>query len=71
MFRDSNVTRSAQTVERHGAQVTTFYHDDRLVSVVVRVTQPTRITLLGKQTTLPIARSEMIETFGQPGQLIE
>ena len=62
---------TVMTIERHGAQVTTFYHDDRLASVIVRVDRPTKVTLLGKQTTLPIPRSEMLEKFGQPTMLVE
>jgi hypothetical protein len=62
---------TVMTIERQGAQVSTYYHDDRLVSVIVRVDRPREVTINGKRATLPIARSDMLELFGQPAQMIE
>ncbi|MBN9118475.1 MAG: hypothetical protein J0I06_04835 [Planctomycetes bacterium] len=59
------------SLDRNGAQVSTFYQDDRLTSVIVRVKQPTPVTVNGKKVTLPLARGEMIEQFGPPARMIE
>jgi hypothetical protein len=59
------------TLDRGGAKVTAFYHDERLVSVQVRVTEPTALTFDGKRVTLPLSRSDLIGTFGPPAQMIE
>jgi hypothetical protein len=67
----NKVNVTVMMLDRGASKITTFYHDDRLVSVIVRVSGPTRVTIHGKQVSLPLPRAGLLETFGQPAQMIE
>jgi hypothetical protein len=62
---------SVMTLDRGAMKLVVGYHNDRLASLTLRVTEPTRVTVRGKPVTLPLSRNDLIGTFGQPAQMIE
>lgn len=69
--RKEKVSLTVLNIDRDRARVTTYYHDERLVSVIVRAAGPTRVTLGDRSFALPLARGALFETFGAPAKLIE
>ena len=58
-------------LERGTASIQTTYHDGRLVAVRVLVSGETRVTVRGKQVTLPATKDDLVLTFGEPTRPIE